>query len=403
MHTIATILVGLMLVRAEAGASTWDESVKIASDAIQPHVAVGADGAIYVTCLYKGNIAVLISRDRGRTFGEPTIAIDVGGHMMGGMHRGPRIGVDAKNNLVVTAPAVTDDAEFKRKYPTADLYAVTSKDGGKTWTEPVRVNEVSKQAPESLHWLAVAPNGDAHIVWLDRRDRTGPGQDIYYAKLANGKVGKNVQIASLVCECCAPGLAVDASGNPLVAYREGGQKPSREVFAIRSADRGAAFEQPFQLNSKGTLEDGCPMSAPAVALSRDGKKFAVAWKDVRTGRNDPHVYWGISESPGSFTDAPIDFQPKVKQNHPSMAFDSGGEAWVAWEDTRSGTQRIWARKFGDDKSSAPVSDVAEGDASFPSAASNSDIVVVAYEAVHQGQKTIRLRVLAPGGRAGGRN
>jgi hypothetical protein len=231
-------------------------AVEIATDAIQPQVAIDAEGNIYVAMLHKGNIAVSVSTDRGKSFSEPVVAIDVKGRMKGGRQRGPRIGVDAKKNLVVTAPAVFDEAEFQRKYPTADLYVVTSKDGGKSWTKPVRVNEVPKKAPESLHWLAVTPSGEAHVAWLDLRGRQGPGQDIYFAKVVNGKVSKNNSIATDVCECCAPGLAVDSSGNPFVAFREGGKKPSREIFAIRSANKGASFSRPVQLNKDPSQEDG---------------------------------------------------------------------------------------------------------------------------------------------------
>jgi hypothetical protein len=368
-------------------------AVEIASDAIQPHIAVDSDGDIYVTFLHKGNIAVSVSRDRGTSFSQPVVAINVQGRMKGGMHRGPRIGVDAKKNLIVTAPAVFDDSEFKNKYPTADLYFVSSRDGGQSWTDPIRVNEVPKQAPESLHWLAVTPSGEAHVAWLDRRDRQGPGQDIFYAKVVDGRVGKNSQVAATVCECCAPGLAVDATGNALLAYREGGQKPSREVFAIRSTDHGANFSKPTQVNGNPTQEDSCPMSAPAVAVSADGKKFVVAWKDLRIGRNDPHVYWSISNRSDSFEDAPIDFEPGAKQNHPSVALDRVGTAWVAWEDTRSKTQRIWVRNSKDKNRGEPISDLDEGEASFPSLAVNRDIVAVVYETANGNRKNIKFRLL----------
>jgi hypothetical protein len=255
--TLATaVLTSLLISVSDPTVHRVLPAVEVASDAIQPQAAIDAEGNIYVAMLHKGNIAVSVSTDRGKTFREPVVAIDVKGRMKGGRQRGPRIGVDAKKNIVVTAPAVFDEAEFQRKYPTADLYLVTSKDGGKTWTKPARVNEVPKKAPESLHWLAVTPSGEAHVAWLDLRGRQGPGQDIYFAKVVNGKVSKNNPIATDVCECCAPGLAVDSSGNPLVAYREGGKKPSREIFAIRSANKGGSFSRPVQLNKDPSQEDG---------------------------------------------------------------------------------------------------------------------------------------------------
>jgi hypothetical protein len=312
--------------------------------------------------------------------------------MKGGMHRGPRIGVDAKKNLIVTAPAVFDDAEFQKKYPTADLYVVTSADGGESWSRPARVNESSKDAPEALHWLAVTPSGEAHVAWLDRRGRQDPGQDIFYAKLAGGRIGKNQRIANMVCECCAPGLAVDASGNAWLSFREGGQKPSREVFAIRSVDQGATFSLPVQVNRRPTQELGCPMSAPSVAVSPDGEKLVIAWKDVRTGRNDPHVYWAVSDKPGQFHDTPIDFVSSAKQNHPCAALDDAGSAWVAWEDTRSGTQQIWARNESS-RDSVPVSDVTEGEASFPTLVARGGMIAVVYEISKGGTNAVRFRIV----------
>ena len=231
-------------------------SRQIAANAIQPHMTIDGGSGIYVAFIHQGNISVSTSHDQGATFGEPVIAIDVGGRARGGAHRGPRIGVDDSGTLTVTAPVTFDDAEYEKRYPTADLFLVRSRDGGKSWSEPQQVNEVAKQAPESLHWMTVAATGEAHIAWLDRRDRKQSGQDIYFATVADGKVGANVRIASTVCECCAPGLAVDGLGNPFVAYREGGSKPSREIFGLWSSNRGRSFAEAFQINEQNTLENG---------------------------------------------------------------------------------------------------------------------------------------------------
>ena len=258
MRRFWILLTGLCVVLGlvASSAPAAETGVVVATEAIQPHMAIAGDGTIYVAFIQRGNICVAASRDGGRKYGEPVVAIDVQGRANGGAQRGPRIGVDAKGNLAVTAPVTFDDAEYKKRYPTADLYLVSSTDGGKTWTKPLQVNEVSKKAPESLHWMAVAPSGEVHVAWLDRRDRTGPGQDIYYAKVSGGRVSKNTQIASSVCECCAPGLAVDSAGNPFVAYREGGKKSSRELFALRSTDNGKSFTRPVQLNARDSMEDG---------------------------------------------------------------------------------------------------------------------------------------------------
>jgi hypothetical protein len=138
------------------------------------------------------------------------------------------------------------------------------------------------------------------------------------------------------------------------------------------------------------------MSAPAVAVSPDGKKFAAAWKDVRTGRNDPHVYWSISDSPNFTSDAAIDFVARAKQDHPTIAFDSSGTAWAVWEDTRSGRQRIWHRASRDGDNGGPVSEAREGEASFPVVAANAGVLAVVYETSNHGKSSVAVRLLDPG-------
>ena len=86
------------------------------------------------------------------------------------------------------------------------------------------------------------------LVPDELRGRLEPGQDIYYATVSGGKVAKNVKIATEVCECCAPGLAVDAGGHPVVAWREGGKnKPSRELWITAARER-SRFTAPKRLN-----------------------------------------------------------------------------------------------------------------------------------------------------------
>jgi len=135
------------------------------------------------------------------------------------------------------------------------------------------------------------------------------------------------------------------------------------------------------------------MSAPAVAVSPDGKKLAAAWKDVRTGRNDPHVYWSISDSPNFTSDAAIDFVARAKQDHPTIALDSAGTAWAVWEDTRSGRQRIWYRSSAPDDPGGPISEPREGEASFPVVAANGGLVGVVYEANGSGRNVVTFRTL----------
>lgn len=221
-----------------------DGATLVARDAIQPHLAAAEDGTFVAVFIRNGNIECSTSADKGSTWTAPVTAIDALGKAKGGMQRGPRVAVDAKKTIYVTAPVCFDEAEFAKRYPTQDLYLAVSTDGGKTFSKPQQVNDAPKKAPESLHWLAAAPNGDVFVAWLDLRNRT-QGQDLAWVKITEQgrKIGRNQLIAGPLCECCAPGLTVDAKGTPFLIYREGGKKNRPIVLAA-----GPTFARPARLN-----------------------------------------------------------------------------------------------------------------------------------------------------------
>ena len=244
-----------MILLAGLLAAALQDATLVARDAIQPHLAVDADGTAYVTFIRDGQIELAVSTDRGRTFSAPVVAIDARGKARGGMQRGPRVAVDGKKTLYVTAPLTFDEAEFQKRYPTAELYLAVSTDGGKSFSKPVQVNDVPKKAPESLHWLAASPGEGAFVAWLDLRQRE-KGQDLFVARITDQgrKVSRNAPVAMNLCECCAPGLALDGKGHPALVYREGG-KTNRQIFLALSSNGGASFGKIVKLNQGDSKVD----------------------------------------------------------------------------------------------------------------------------------------------------
>ncbi|HEX6810778.1 MAG TPA: sialidase family protein [Planctomycetota bacterium] len=230
----------------------------VAAGGTQPHLAAGADGRFYAVFLRNGNIELAVSSDRGATFGSPVTAIDAKGNARGGMQRGPRVAVDGADTIYVTAPLCFDKDELGKRYPTNDLYLAVSTDGGVTFGPPARINDAPKQAPEALHCLAAAPGGEVFVAWLDQRQRKDRGQDLGYATVGERgkKIGANVVLEGPLCECCAPGLAMDPKGNPILVWREGSDRKNRALWIATSSDGGATFAPPKRLNHGDSRVDG---------------------------------------------------------------------------------------------------------------------------------------------------
>jgi hypothetical protein len=68
-----------------------------------------------------------------------------------------------------------------------DVMMVETKDGGKTWSKPLRINDdaLGNKKMQDLCWAAFDSNGSLIVSWRDRRNGTGDGYaaaaDIYFA------------------------------------------------------------------------------------------------------------------------------------------------------------------------------------------------------------------------------
>jgi hypothetical protein len=118
------------------------------------------------------------------------------------------------------------------------------------------------------------------------------------------------------------------------------------------------------------------MSAPAVAVTEDGEKVALAWKDVRKG--EPNIYWRMGTAIDLGEESLLHDETTGEQDHPTLAFDSSGKLWAAWEDSRTGRAHIWVRSMPGD-AARPISRQEEGEAGFPCLANGRSGVAVAWE------------------------
>jgi len=79
-----------------------------------------------------------------------------------------------------------------------DILLITSKDGGKTWSEPVRVNddEVGNDALQFFPAVAVNEEGEVHLVFYDtREDPNHTLLNVYYAiSVDQGESWKNYRL-----------------------------------------------------------------------------------------------------------------------------------------------------------------------------------------------------------------
>jgi hypothetical protein len=250
--------------------------VQLAPDAPNQQPWLAADGKQVVLAFGAANqVYVSSSTDEGQTFTTP-VRIPINLKVALGRHRGPRIAL-AGNSIVVSAIGGATGVRGQD----GDLLAWRSSDGGKTWSEPVRVNDVASSAREGLHGMATRGNR-LFASWLDLRK---PGTQIYGAWSSDGGAtwSKNVLVYQspdgTVCQCCHPTVTISDSGEIYVMFRNA-LDGSRDMYVAKSTDGGKSFGSADRLGSGTWKLNACPMDGGAIAVT--GGKVATAFRRDKT-------------------------------------------------------------------------------------------------------------------------
>lgn len=195
----------LFFSRSTDGGQTWSvpmiiSEVRSAELSIQGStIQVDNDGTVHVSWIYFGNSAsgdekvrYSYSTDNGQSFSTPVDIADA--------HEIPRYidGNDYRTpTLLMSAVDLSETNTSGSLYLTwndyregdADILLIYSRDGGSTWSEPIRVNNdtVGNGIDQFFSAVAVSTQGYVHLIFYDRRDdEDNTLINLYYAISKNG-------------------------------------------------------------------------------------------------------------------------------------------------------------------------------------------------------------------------
>ncbi|HET8548926.1 MAG TPA: sialidase family protein [Bryobacteraceae bacterium] len=166
---------------------------------------------------------------------------------------------------------------------------------GESFTKAIDV-DASSSASQSFFTMNVSPQGVIYAAWLDSRDR-GQGRAgssaVYIARSANrGASFEPAQRVSLdVCPCCRPAIAFGSGQTVYVSWRGVQDGNIRDIYVAASRDGGAEWGSARRVAEDNWALNGCPHSGATMATI--GDRLFVSWHTVRD--QQPRLYLATSD------------------------------------------------------------------------------------------------------------
>lgn len=154
--------------------------------------SVGPNGEVYIA--WAGPLGLVFdkSTDGGLTFGKDKVIGDIPGGWDFGIE-----GLTRANGMPVTGVDLSDGPNKGTLYVNwidarngdPDVFVMSSKNGGETWSAPVRVNDdaLKNGKAQFFTWMAIDPaDGSVNIVFYDRREGKDTQTGLTLARSVDG-------------------------------------------------------------------------------------------------------------------------------------------------------------------------------------------------------------------------
>lgn len=201
------------------------------------------------------------------------------------------------------------------------------------------VNDAKGSAPEGLATIAATDAGAFIATWLDLREERK--NNIYLGVVASASADArrtpNRKIYASpdghTCECCRP--TITTAGKHVAVMFRNWLDGARDMYVSRSSDGGKRFASAEKLGEGTWKLDACPMDGGAASVDPKGD-LSTVW------RRDATVYYA----------RPGEKEKRMGEGRSPMMSRQGASTYIVWENR--GTIKLTS------PGNAIVNDVAEG-------------------------------------------
>jgi len=304
----------------------WKESLAKHSFALT--AVFDEKGRLWLAAIQGQHVYISYSDDHGITRSAPVKVNAEPESILGDGENRPKIivrkGVVYVSYTQGLAKPMTGHIRFSR-----------SLDGGKTFSQPITVNDNLEIISHRFDAMGVNDRGQVFVAWLDKRDlsvaaKKGEkyaGLGLYYAVSDDkGKSFKaNIKAADHACECCRVAMAIDTDGYPVIAWRH--------VFDINIRDHALlkldAKMAPVRLSYENWNTASCPHHGPSLSIASDGIYHAAWFSNAPQQRG---LFYGHSTDQGKTFSSPMNFGNFDAQAAHPYVFSLSSRVFLVWKE-----------------------------------------------------------------------
>ncbi len=378
-------------------------------DAAEPAMAAARDGSAYIAWIEHGAgkeadvfVAHLDSAGSAKT--APVRVNPNAGEAKGWRGDPPTIAVGPDKTVYVGWTARVGAGHG------TTLYLSASRDEGRTFDAPVKVNDDERPASHGMHSLAVSADNRVYMAWLDERnvapsmeqmpgmnqktmEHKEPNSEVFFAASADGgrTFSPNRRLANEICPCCKTALLAAPGNRVYVGWRQVLPGDYRHIAVAASMDGGESFAPSKIVSDDEWKITGCPVSGPALALAGDNA-LRVAWYTAGE-RGSAGLYWAESKDNGqTFSERKPLASGQVRGN-PQLLADRQNNLFAVWESDDKEPRILSVRLAADGAATegTPLADSAE----LPTIALTGDELLVGYIVTKGEQRSIWLTRARP--------
>lgn len=311
---------------AEERDKKWKESLAKPSFAVT--AAFDEKGRLWRVLAKEKHVLVSHSDDGGKSYSNSVKVNAEPEDILGDGENRPKIivrkGVVYVSYTQGLAKPMTGNIRFSR-----------SVDGGKTFSQPITVNDNLEIISHRFEAMGINDRGQVYIAWLDKRDLSAAakkgekyiGLGVYYAISDDNGVSfhPNIKAADHGCECCRVAMAMDTDGTPVIAWRHVFGKNVRDHAMLRLDGKS----QLIRLSHDNWEIDACPHHGPAASIASDGV-YHFVWFDNAPERKG--LFYAHSSDQGKSFSTPLNFGNfKAQSSHPHV-LSLGKRVYIAWKE-----------------------------------------------------------------------